>query len=252
MKKILVICGPTASGKTKYAIEASKAFNGEIISCDSMQLYKYMNIGSAKPTADEQAEVRHYLVDQIDPRTPFSVAEYQKLAKEAINEVFSKGKLPVIEGGTGLYLNSLIYDMDFKGGSFDNVSGDNNRTTDYEIILVGLTRDREKLYERINKRVDIMVEAGLIAEVKGLLDMGLTENNISMKGIGYKEVISYLNGEVTREEAIDKIKQNTRHFAKRQMTWFRRYPDMWWLNISEYPTEDRALEALINHINEQL
>lgn len=247
--RVVCICGPTASGKTKYTIELAKRINGEIVSCDSMQLYKYMNIGSAKPTIEEQAEIKHYLVDEIDPKDKFSVARYQEMAKYAINDIFKKGKTPIVEGGTGLYLNSLIYDMDFSGGSFDNVSGDNNKTKDYEVVLIGLTRDREELYDRINNRVDIMVENGLFEEVKGLLEMGLTFDDISMKGIGYKEIISYFNGEYSKEEAIYKTKQNSRHFAKRQMTWFRRYDDMNWVNISECKDDNEVIDKIIDILN---
>ena len=247
--RVVCICGPTASGKTKYTIELAKRINGEIVSCDSMQLYKYMNIGSAKPTKEEQAEIKHYLVDEIDPREKFSVARYQEMAKAAINDIFQKGKTPIVEGGTGLYLNSLIYDMDFSGGNFDNVSGDNNKTKDYDVVLIGLTRDREELYDRINKRVDLMVENGLLDEVKGLLDMGLTYDDISMKGIGYKEIISYFNGDYSKDEAIEKTKQNSRHFAKRQMTWFRRYDDMNWVNISDLNGDEEVINEIINIIN---
>lgn len=243
--KVIFICGPTASGKTKYTIELAKKINGEIVSCDSMQLYKFMNIGSAKPTKEEQQEIKHYLVDEIDPREKFSVARYQEMAKKAIKEIASKGKTPIVEGGTGLYLNSLIYDMDFSGGSFDNVSGDNNKTKDYDFVLIGLTRDREELYNRINKRVDIMVNNGLFDEVKGLIEMGLTYDDISMKGIGYKEIISYFNGDCSKEEAIDKTKQNSRHFAKRQMTWFRRYTDMNWINISECIDDEEVINRIL-------
>lgn len=247
--RVVCICGPTASGKTKYTIELAKRINGEIVSCDSMQLYKYMNIGSAKPTKEEQAEIKHYLVDEIDPREKFSVARYQKMAKAAINDIFQKGKTPIVEGGTGLYLNSLIYDMDFSGGNFDNVSGDNNKTKDYDVVLIGLTRDREELYDRINRRVDLMVENGLLDEVKGLLDMGLTYDDISMKGIGYKEIISYFNGDYSKDEAIEKTKQNSRHFAKRQMTWFRRYDDMNWVNISDLNGDEEVINEILNIIN---
>lgn len=246
--KVIFICGPTASGKTKYTIELAKRINGEIVSCDSMQLYKYMNIGSAKPTEEEQKEIKHYLVDEIDPKEKFSVALYQKMAKSAINEIVDKGKTPIVEGGTGLYLNSLIYDMDFSGGNFENVSGNNNKTKDYEITLIGLYRDREELYDRINKRVDIMVKNGLFDEVRGLLDMGLTYDDISMKGIGYKEIINYFNGEYSKEEAIDKTKQNSRHFAKRQMTWFRRYEDMNWINLSEFNDDSEVINKMMSII----
>lgn len=301
MRNIIVVAGPTAVGKTKYAIEVAKAFNGEVVSCDSMQLYKYMDIGSAKPTPEERAQVKHYLVDEIDPREAFSVAEYQKLAKAAIEEIFAKGKIPVIAGGTGLYLNALLYEMDFsdapqeselrkqleqeaetygaqyvhdklkaldaeaaerihpnnvkkviraiEGASSGNKIGDFKKCTekckDYETILIGLTRNRQELYDRINLRVDILIEQGLFDEVKGLLDMGLAEDDISMKGIGYKEVIAYFDGKLSKEDAIDLIKKNTRHLAKRQLTWFRRYEDLTWFDISDYGNDDEAVEAII-------
>ena len=301
MRKIIAVCGPTAVGKTKYAIEAAKAFGGEVVSCDSMQLYKYMDIGSAKPTAEELSQVPHHLVDLIDPADAFSVAEYQKLAREAIEDIFTRGKVPVIAGGTGLYLNSILYDMDFSNAKQDQnlrlqlekeaeefgpeylhnklreldseaasrihpnnikkvvraiegaLSGDNikdfkecnTKVKDFERILIGLTRDREELYDRINLRVDLLVEQGLFDEVKGLLDKGLTESDISMKGIGYKEIIGYFNGKYTEEEAIDLIKKNTRHLAKRQITWFKRYEDIHWIDISQYKNDEEAIEGML-------
>lgn len=301
MRKIIVVAGPTAVGKTKYAIEAAKAFDGEVVSCDSMQLYKYMDIGSAKPTAEELAQVPHHLVDLIDPADAFSVAEYQKLAREAIEDIFARGKVPVIAGGTGLYLNSILYDMDFSNAKQDlnlrsqlekeaeefgpeyvhnklrdldleaasrihpnNVkkviraiegalSGDNikdfkecnTKVKDFERILIGLTRDREELYDRINLRVDLLVEQGLFDEVKGLLDKGLTASDISMKGIGYKEIIGYFEGKYSEEEAIDLIKKNTRHLAKRQITWFKRYEDIHWIDISQYENDEKAIEGML-------
>ena len=301
MRKIIVVAGPTAVGKTKYAIEAAKVFNGEVVSCDSMQLYKYMDIGSAKPTPEELSQVPHHLVDLIEPADAFSVAEYQKLAREAIEDIFARGKVPVIAGGTGLYLNSILYDMDFSNAKQDQnlrlqlekeadefgpeylhnklreldseaadrihpnnikkvvraiegaLSGDNikdfkecnTRVKDFDRILIGLTRDREELYDRINLRVDMLVEQGLFDEVKGLLDKGLTESDISMKGIGYKEIIGFFNGKYTEDEAIDLIKKNTRHLAKRQITWFKRYEDIHWIDISQYNNDEEAIEGMI-------
>jgi tRNA dimethylallyltransferase len=298
--KIIIICGPTAVGKTKYAIEIAKSFNGEIVSADSMQLYKHLDIGSAKPTKEELSQVKHYLVDEMDPKEPFSVAEYQKNAKNSINEIFEKGKVPVITGGTGLYVNSLIYDMDFsippvtneyrqklekiakeKGNKYVHhmlMEKDYDaaerihhnsvirviralevielgekvkpfeasfiKTKDYEYILIGLSRERDELYERINKRVEILIEKGLMNEIKGLLDMGLTQSNISMKGIGYKELIGHLNGEYSLEYAIDLVMKNSRNYAKRQMTWFKRYNDIKWFNLSEYENDDKAIEEI--------
>jgi len=306
-RKIIVIAGPTACGKTEYAIRVAENTGGEIVSCDSMQIYKFMSIGSAKPTAEELARAKHWLVDEIDPREDFSVARYRDMAKDAINDILSRGKTPIIAGGTGLYLNSLLYDMDFSEADRDMelrqtlmdeadlfgpeyvykkleaidpvkaskihpnnlkkviraLEGASNgkgiaefseltaRTGDYDVLLIGLVRDREELYDRINRRVDIMVEQGLFGEVEELLEMGLQEEDISMKGIGYKEVIAYYDGQMTEDEAIDKIKQNTRHLAKRQLTWFRRYEDMHWINITELG-EEGAMKEIMDLINDFL
>lgn len=306
-RDIIVICGPTAVGKTEYAIKTALKMNGEVVSCDSMQLYKYMDIGSAKPTADEQAQVKHHLVDQIDPTEPFSAAKYQALAKAAIEDIFARGKTPVIAGGTGLYLNALLYEMDFSapprkdafrdqlykeaaimGPLFiyeklikadpqaaDRIHPNNVKkviraleaaeagervkdfakdlvpTNDYSAALIGLTRDRDQLYDRINRRVDLLVEQGLLEEVKKLLAMGLTESDISMKGIGYKEIIAYYNGQYDLEEAIDLVKKNTRHYAKRQLTWFKRYKDMKWFNISEYDSNADCLEEIFKWLEKR-
>ena len=307
MRQIIVVAGPTAVGKTKFAIEIAKAFNGEVVSCDSMQLYKYMDIGSAKPTAEEQAQVKHWLVDEIDPKESFSVAIYQKMAKACIEDIFSRGKTPVICGGTGLYLNSLLYEMDFSNAPHDDelrqtleneaelfgpeyiynklkeadpiaaerihpnnvkkviralegaISGNTitdfkncqEKCKDYDTILIGLTRNRTELYDRINLRVDIMVEQGLFEEVEGLLQMGLEEADISMKGIGYKEIIGYFDGLYTKEEAIDLIKKNSRHLAKRQLTWFRRYDDMTWFDINNYENDEATIEDIIKWVQAQ-
>ncbi len=299
-REIIVICGPTAVGKTKYAIETALHLGGEVVSCDSMQLYKYMDIGSAKPTPEEQAQVKHHLVDEIDPGEAFSVARYQKLAKEAIEDIFDRGKTPVIAGGTGLYLNALLYDMDFSAPPRDEAYRDqlykdaeefgpiylhnklqmvdpeaaerihpNNikkvvraleaaeegnkvkdfatelqPTKDYSYKLIGLTRDRAELYDRINLRVDLLMEMGLLEEVKCLLNMGLTEGDISMKGIGYKEIIGYYNGEYDLDEAIRLVKKNSRRYAKRQLTWFKRYKDMQWFDISTYENDEACLKEI--------
>ena len=293
LRKIIVVAGPTAAGKTEYAIRIAEHLGGEIVSCDSMQIYKYMDIGSAKPTPEERSRARHWLVDEIDPREEFSAAVYRDMAKGYIEDIFSRGKTPIIAGGTGLYLNSLLYDMDFadsekntefrktlldeaelfgpdyihkkledidpvkaskihpnnvkkviralEGASLGSGVGElselKERTRDYDALLIGITRDREELYDRINRRVDIMVGQGLFKEVEKLLEMGLREEDISMKGIGYKEIIACFDGVYTIDEAIDKIKQNTRHLAKKQMTWFRRYKDMNWINVSELGEE---------------
>lgn len=308
MRKVIVVAGPTGVGKTEYAISIANRFNGEIVSCDSMQLYKYMDIGSAKPDSNELAQARHHLVDVIDPREDFSVVKYNKMAKDAIEDIFSRAKIPVIAGGTGLYLNSLIYDMDFgvqgnnsvfrqkmtalaeekgaqyvhellkkkdpeaaerlhpnnlkrviraleaceNGGSIRDFGNVSKKTADYDVIMIGLTRDRAGLYDRINKRVDLMVSAGLIDEVRSLMNMGLTSDDTAMKGIGYKEIIDYFDGKYSLEEAINTVKKNTRHYAKRQMTWFRRYKELKWFDIDLYPDKTMALDDISNWIESKM
>lgn len=296
MRKIIVLLGPTAVGKTKVAIELALALNGEIVSADSMQLYKKMTIGSAKPTQKEINQVPHHLVDEIDPEEHFTAAQYQKLAQAAINDILNRGKLPIIAGGTGLYINALIYKMNFGENPRDTVFREemealaeaqgkeavhqllakkdplaaerihpNNLkkvirglervseegkikifeesfqpTEDYRVVLIGLQRDREELYTRINERVDQFIEQGLVDEVKGLIEDGLSVDNIAMLGIGYKEIYDYINGTTSLERAITLIKQNSRHLAKRQMTWFRRYEDVKWFDLSslQCPAEE--------------
>lgn len=295
-KEIMVLFGPTAVGKTEISLGVAKSLGGEILSADSMQIYQWMDIGSAKPTPEEQLVVPHHLVDEIDPRYPFSVADYQKKAKEAIENMFSRGKLPIVSGGTGLYINSLIYDMDFGKNQGDSdfrkkmekfalekgneelhdllmakdpkagrqihpnnvkkviralerwetegeikLFRDNLRPTkDYKVLMIGLKRNRDQLYHRIEKRVDGFIQAGLVEEVEKLLGRGLSPKDISMKGIGYKEIIPYLEGKVSLEEAREEIKKNTRNLAKRQMTWFRSYSDVKWFDLSEidHPVEE--------------
>lgn len=290
MKKhpLVVTAGPTASGKTRLAIELAKLLNGEIVSADSMQIYKYMNIGSAKPTAEEQKEVKHHLIDFLEPDAVFSVADYTEMAHDVIGKLISEGKMPVMCGGTGLYINSVVNDITFgetdtnddiraelaktareKGNDaliemlaeFDPVSAarlhPNNvrrviraiefykvtgqtisshqemtKQTEgrYNPIMFCIAWDRQKLYERINKRVDKMLEDGLLEEVKRLMEAGYTKALNSMKAIGYKELIDYYNGETTLEEAVELIKQSSRRYAKRQLTWFRRDKRIHWLN----------------------
>ena len=288
--KVIVICGPTASGKTALSIEVAKKINGEIISCDSMQIYKDMNIGTAKPTKEEMGEIKHYLIDYVLPTERYSVAEYKKDAKKAIKEVIEKGKTPIIVGGTGLYVDSLIYEIEYPEIKFDEEyrkkiekeveeegleklyekakkidpiaiqkisKTDKKRIqrvleiyhatgktkTEQEIIsrqkepeyaykVYGLLWDRQKLYDRINLRVDIMIEQGLIEEVKTILKQ-YSKFPTAMQGLVYKEVVQYLNKEITKEEMIEKIKQETRRYAKRQMTWFRKNKQTIWLNAED-------------------
>lgn len=297
MKNIVIIGGPTAVGKTKVSIELAKEMNGEIISADSMQLYKYFDIGSAKPTEEEMQGIKHYMIGEIDPKTEFSVSDYSEHAKRYIDEIFEKGKIPIIVGGTGLYINSLIYDMDFSGASSDleyrnylealaeekgndfihdmlkeadpeaaerihknnlrrviraleinkiageakNFKTDLVKTGDYNIILIGLKRNRMKLYASINKRVDQMADAGLLDEVKFLKNYGLDDNFTSMQGIGYKEVLYYLDGKYSYEQMITAIKTNSRRYAKRQLTWFKRYEEIRWFDFDDYDSFEEYL-----------
>lgn len=288
---IIVIGGPTASGKTSLSIDLAKQFDTEIISCDSMQIYKYMNIGTAKPDMEERDGIVHHMLDIIEPYVPYSVAEFVSDTHKVTQKIYDKGKVPVLVGGTGLYINSLINDVDFREDdsspelrkeleeiekekgidylvemlkSFDRVSAErihkNNKRriiraiefykmtgvpisehqeetkkkiSRYNPCMMAIKWDMQKLYERIEKRVDIMLDAGLIDEVKSLCEKGYTQSMLSMQGIGYKEIIAYLNGEVSLDEAIYNIKIGTRHYAKRQMTWFNKDERVNWIRYDE-------------------
>lgn len=279
-QKLLVIAGPTAVGKTELSIRLAKELNGEIISADSMQIYKHMDIGSAKVSEEEMDGIKHYLIDVINPDIPFSVADFKEYGETALKEILNKAKLPMIVGGTGLYINSLTCNMTFteaekddeyreyleklaieKGNEYihemlkkcDIISyneihannrkrviralevfkltgkpfssfnaGDDFYNSNYDIYYYVLTMNREKLYERINKRVDIMMERGLLDECIKLKNMGYTSHMQSMQGIGYKEILYYLENKISLEEAVNMIKQGSRNYAKRQLTWFRR------------------------------
>ena len=285
--KVIVICGPTASGKTKLSIELAKKINGETVSCDSMQIYKDMTIGTAKPTEEEMQGIKHYLIDCVSPKTRYSVADYKKDAIFAIKEIFSKGKIPIIVGGTGLYLESLIYNIEYNEIEVDlkyreelekiekeegleslykkaelidpeaikKISHNDKKRIfrileiykstgktktqleiesrknkpEYDYLLFGIAMEREKLYERINMRVDLMIKAGLVEEVKNLCAK-YKELPTALQGLGYKEVVEYLDGKISKEEMIEKIKQETRRYAKRQLTWFRKYDNLIWLD----------------------
>lgn len=304
-KKILVIGGPTAVGKTELSIELSKRLNGEIISADSMQIYKYMDIGSAKVSKEEMNGVVHHLIDVVDPSENFSVADYKEQGEKAIKEIILRGKLPIIVGGTGLYINSLTCNMNFTEAEKDeeyrkdldklaNEHGNNyihemlkdidpisykeihanNRKrviralevykltgkpfssynagedfykSEYDVHYYVLTMDREKLYERINLRVDIMMEKGLLEECIKLKEMGYTSSMQSMQGIGYKEILYYLEGDVKLQEAINMIKQGSRNYAKRQLTWFRRDPRVTFLDKDKL-SDVEILEKVIGDI----
>lgn len=285
---IIVIGGPTASGKTALSVEIARMLDTEIISCDSMQIYKYMNIGTAKPTEEEKCGIVHHMLDIIEPDHPFSVADFVPMAHSAAAEIHQKGKIPVAVGGTGLYIKSLINDIDFRSDDthpeirkeleklekkkgidclvdilkgFDPVSAErihkNNKRriiraiefyratgipisehqeetkkkiSRYKPCMLAIRWDMQELYERIEKRVDIMLEDGLVEEVRGLCDMGYTDSMLSMQGIGYKEIIAYLNGYASLDEAVGNIKLGTRHYAKRQMTWFNKEERINWID----------------------
>ncbi|MDR3295618.1 MAG: tRNA (adenosine(37)-N6)-dimethylallyltransferase MiaA [Clostridiales Family XIII bacterium] len=318
--KTIVVVGPTAVGKTRCAIEIAREFGGEIISADSMQIYKGLTIGSAKPDAAERAAAVHHLIDFADPAGDFSVAEYQKMARETLADVAGRGRLPVVAGGTGLYVNAILYDMDFsflpkqaavrerlareaseygsgrlheKLRALDESAAERIHPNNLKKIIraleilesgegregqtagrlrpfsesftpwpgcdpcvFGLTTDRGRLYARIGRRVDRLMEAGLPEEVQGLLEAGLSDAHISMKGIGYKELLAHLRGECTLDEAAERIKMNSRRYAKRQLTWFKRYPGIRWFDLTpagEAPEEsEEALQDIFTHIRGNL
>lgn len=287
-KKVYIIGGPTAAGKSIVALYLAKRVKGEIVNCDSVQLYKYMDIGSAKPSQKDMKAIPHHLYGFVDPSDDITVAQYQKLAFERIDEILARGNTPIVVGGTGLYLNSLIYKMSFAAKPINlkrrdelehlaEVRGNEylfellsavdpdaaarihpnnirkiiraieayelgsklesmdklepNTKYDFKINIVNM--EREWLYTRINRRVDKLMEEGLLKEVKHLLSMGYNSETPAMKGIGYKELLLYLDGKATLEEAVNNIKTNTRHYAKRQLTWFKRYDNAHWIEIQK-------------------
>ncbi|MBP5304341.1 MAG: tRNA (adenosine(37)-N6)-dimethylallyltransferase MiaA [Lachnospiraceae bacterium] len=306
MNKLIVLTGPTAVGKTGLSIGLAKKINGEIISADSMQVYKGMDIGTAKIKKEEMQGVKHYLIDVLDPKEDFNVFTFQKMAKDALKEIYEKGKIPIIVGGTGFYIQALLYDIDFTTEGDDekireelteylnkngvdalykllydidpescNVIHKNNtkkviraiafyrstgtkisehnevqkeKESPYDFRYFVLNDERDKLYNRINDRIDEMIEEGLVGEVEGLLKNGLNETNISMQGLGYKEIVKYLKGECSLEDAVYELKLNTRHFAKRQLTWFKREKDVIWVNKNEYKSEDEIMSYLLSFI----
>ena len=310
MKKIplVILTGPTAVGKTNLSIQLAKKLNMDIISADSMQIYKYMDIGSAKVTTNEMQGIKHYLIDEVNPDFSFSVSEFQKRANNFIYEIVKNNKIPLVTGGTGLYLNSLIYNMDFAKSDADNklreslrleleekgidymhnklkeldeeaanrihknntkrviralevclsgkkmsdFSNDLKLNEKYEPIIIVLNRDRSHLYKRIDMRVDLMIKEGLEDEVKKLISMGYTKDLISMQGIGYKEIIKYLDGEYSYDEAIEIIKRDSRRYAKRQLTWFRRYKDAMWFDLDGYKDEKILLNDVITYIEKKV
>ena len=299
-KKVIVIVGPTASGKTAVSIELAKRLNGEIISADSMQIYQEMNIGTAKPSGEEQAGIPHHLLDVALPSEHFNVVKYQELATQAIETILAKGKLPIIVGGTGLYINTLVNGVEFADITHDDVYTEalmkryekegidslfdklqsvdpesakvidkNNvrrviraleiyhvtgktkteldresiKEVKYDYRMFGLEWQREELYDRINQRVDLMLQEGLVEEVKNL-SQKYEISNTAIQGLGYKEVVEYLDGELTYDEMVEKLKLETRHYAKRQLTWFKRDKRIVWLRKEE------AVDKIIAMVND--
>jgi len=302
MKNLVVLTGPTAVGKTSLSINLAKQLNGEIISADSMQVYKGMDIGTAKITKAEMDGVTHHLIDIIEPTEDFHVARFKELVEEAIDKIYAKGKLPIICGGTGFYIQAILYDIDFSGNEIDktyreklewfaNAHGNEalhqkllevdeesalkipaanrkrviraleyfhqtgekfseynatqrEKKSPYNFAYFVLNDDRDLLYNRIDKRVDIMMEQGLLAEVKGLIDAGLKRGMTAMDGIGYKEILDYYEGKLSLEEAVELIKKKSRNYAKRQLTWFRREKDVVWVDKTIYKSTEEQLDFI--------
>ena len=309
-KPLIVLTGPTAVGKTSLSISLAKAVNGEIISADSMQVYKGMDIGSAKSRKEEMQGVTHYLVDILEPEEEFHIVKFQELAKAALEEIYAKGKIPILVGGTGFYIQAVTRDIDFtqaeqetsyreeleqfakeKGAEYlheklrevdsksaENIHANNvkrviralefyhqngtpisehneeqkQQTSPYNLAYFVLTAPREILYERIDRRVDQMMEEGLLEEVKSLRERGCHRGMVSMQGLGYKEILAYLEGEYPLEEAVRILKRDTRHFAKRQLTWFRREQDVIWVDKEQFHwNEAEILEYMMSVLKEQ-
>ena len=309
-KPLIILTGPTAVGKTKASIGLAKAIDGEIISADSMQVYKYMDIGSAKIQQEEMEGIVHHLVDELEPDEEFHVVRFQQMAKKALDDIYQKGKVPIVVGGTGFYIQALLYDIDFTENDDDNAyrlqlqrlaetegaeclhaklqevdpkaaeeihsnnvkrviralefyhitgtkisehnEAERQKESPYDFCYFVLTDDRNVLYERINKRVDQMIADGLVEEVRNLKEKGYTRDMVSMQGLGYKEMLDYLDGKITLEDAIYIIKRDTRHFAKRQLTWFRREKDVRWIDKSQFErNEDAILKEIVTQWKER-
>lgn len=305
LKKVVVLVGPTAVGKTDLSIDLALALNGEVVSADSVQIFKGLNIGSAKPTKEEMRDVPHHLIDFLPATSSYSVGAYEKDAKAVIADILSRNKTPIVTGGTGLYINALLYEMDFGNSETDEAfrkemealatiqgvqavhsrlvavdpsaaesihpnnlkrviraleinhmtgqnmgqfSKDPVPTQAFDFVLLGLKRARMKLYGRINQRVELMLASGLLEEVKALKNIGLDDSFQSMQGIGYKEVLGFLSDQYSYDVMVSLLKQNSRRYAKRQMTWFRRYQDMNWIDLDEYESNQEAVQAILSKL----
>ena len=306
MKPLIILTGPTAVGKTALSIGLAKAVDGEIISADSMQVYRKMNIGTAKIEPEEMQGVRHHLIDILDPAEEFNVVLFKKYALRAMEDIYSRGKIPIIVGGTGFYIQALLYDIDFEENDNDmsyreklqNLADTHGKTflhdmlaevdpesaekihennvkrviralefykktgmkisehnetesqkkSPYNFEYFVLNDARSKLYDRIDRRIDIMVKQGLIEEVKALKDQGYTKDLISMQGLGYKEILDYLDGVTSLDEALYILKRDTRHFAKRQITWFKREKEVTWVDKSEFTSEDTIMDFMLEQL----
>ena len=305
--RLVVLTGPTAVGKTALSTELAAAIGGQIISADSMQVYRGMDIGSAKIRPEEMNGIRHYLIDILDPQEAFDIVQFQTLAKEAMEKIYAAGHIPVIVGGTGFYIQSVVYDIDFAENDGDTAyrrmleedpdpqklhrmleevdpesaaeihsnnikrtiralefyhqtgkkisehnAQEREKESPYNFAYFVLNDDRAKVYERIDRRVDLMMEEGLEDEVRRLKEAGMTQDMVSMKGLGYAELLHYLNGDYPLEEAVRLIKRNTRHFAKRQITWFKREKEVTWIDRGLYDNDERKiLDAMLQVLREK-
>lgn len=305
-KPLIILTGPTAVGKTALSIKLAQQINGQMISADSMQVYRHMDIGTAKITIEEMQGIPHYLIDVLEPTEEFNIVRFQQMAKAALEQIYAAGAIPIVVGGTGFYIQSLLYDIRFEESNEDTgyrdalqqlatdrgpeylhrllaevdpaaasgihahnvkrviralefyhqtgtrISEHNEeqrkRTSPYQFLYFVLNDDRQALYTRIDQRIDQMLKAGLVTEVRMLKDMGCTRDMVSMQGLGYKEILDYLEGRCTLDDAIYILKRDTRHFAKRQLTWFRREPDVIWLNRTDYPDDTAILQDMLNRI----
>lgn len=305
-KPLIILTGPTAVGKTSLSLSLAKELDGEIVSADSMQVYRYMDIGTAKIREEERQGIPHHLIDVLDPWEDFNVVRFQEMAREALGKIWERGHIPIVTGGTGFYIQALLYDIHFTENNedsslrkeledyarengaealhsrlekvdekaavqihFNNVKRviralefyyqtgkkmsehneeERKRTSPYDFKYFVLNDERENLYARINQRVDLMMEEGLVEEVQKLKEMGCDSTMVSMQGLGYKEILSYLEGECTLDEAVYKIKRDTRHFAKRQITWFKRERDVIWLHKPDYDYDETKIrEAVLSY-----